>query len=233
MRISKLNDFCSKFALAFADISLLDCALTHPSYAKEHKLDRNLCYERLEFLGDAVLKTVISEFLFNNFQDLQEGDLTRHRALIVSDKTLADFAQKIELGDFILLSEGETRAGGAQKGSILACAFEALLGAIYLEGGIQAASNFVISNFKEEILALTEASEFSNPKALLQEYTQGKTGTLPEYILEDESGSAHNRTFQIAVYYEGEKLGAGTGKSKKEAEQAAAWQAMKRIEEME
>lgn len=198
---------------------LFKTALTHGSWAKENKQPS---YERLEFLGDAVLKIAISDFLYKEFPNSKEGELTQFRALIVSDIAIADFARKIELGELILLSDGEKKQGGAEKSSILACAFEAVLGAIFLEKGLKAASDFILTNFKNEILELVKTSANSNYKATLQEFTQSKTNELPVYSTIKETGSDHNKTFTVQVAY-GDKVAAlGIGKSKKEAQQEAA-----------
>lgn len=228
-RENSLSVFCLKYNLNFSDLGLLNSALSHSSYTKEQNLEYNFSYERLEFLGDAVLKISISEFLFKNFPNAKEGELTQYRAIIVSDKSIADFAKKINLGELILTGVGEKRALGASKSSILACAFEALLGAIFLENGLNMASEFIFSNFQAEIGTLIESSEFSNPKAVLQEFTQSKNGKLPEYKVEDETGLSHNKTFKIGVYFEDVFLGFGVGKSKKEAEQFAAREALVKL----
>ncbi len=222
-REEALQDFCKKLALNFTDFSLLERALTHSSYAKNSTLEQTQSYERLEFLGDAVLKIAISEFLFKEFPDANEGKLTQHRAYIVSDAVLANLASKIGLGDLILLK------GVKLQDSIIACVFEALLGEIFLETGLKGASDFLLKNFSEEFSRLIEESEFSNPKALLQEYTQGKNNELPVYKTINETGSAHDKTFEIEVSYEGTIIGTGTGKSKKEAQQKAAKEALMKL----
>lgn len=218
-RKKALQNFCKKMKLNFVDFSTLECAFTHGSRTKGQ--DGHIqSYERLEFLGDAVLKTAISEFLFKKFPEASEGELTQYRAYIVSDVVLSDLASKIGLEDLILLANVKLQS------SILACAFEAVLGAIFLEFGLDVASDFLLKNFGEEFSRLIAESEFSNPKALLQEYTQGLNGELPSYVVVDEHGVAHDKTFEVAVYYCGEVLGKGTGKSKKEAQQRAAKEAL-------
>ncbi len=231
-RENLLRDWSAKFAVSFKDFSLLNCALTHASYTKENAL--NYSYEKLEFLGDAVLKIAISEFLFKEYPQYDEGELTHHRALIVSDKILAKFAEKIKLGELILLGESEMRHNGAKKVSILACAFEAILGAIFLDAnqeskGLSAASEFILSNFKNEIVYLIENFKFSNPKAALQEYTQGLNNELPIYKTIKEDGRAHDKIFEVEVFYDGKTLGTGTGKRKKDAQQIAAKNALAKL----
>ena len=210
-REKTLRDFCGKFALNFADFSLLERALTHSSKT----------YERLEFLGDAVLKIVISEFLFKEFPEADEGELTQYRAYIVSDAVLSNLADEIGLGELVLLGSGVK-----MQSSIKACALEALLGAVFLDAGLNAANDFLLKNFSLKFAELIEESEFSNPKAILQEYTQGKNNDLPVYKTVNETGDAHDKTFEVEVIYRGLVIGAGKGKSKKEAQQKAAKEAL-------
>jgi len=220
-REKKLNEFAGRFGLKFDDLALLNRAFVHTSYTNENNIDIMESYERLEFLGDAVLKIAISDFLFKKFPGHREGDLTKHRSWVVSDKELASLAHKISLGDLILLGKNEETLKGRQKPSILACAFEAFLGAIFIEYkelGLKAARDFLIDNFEDEILT----SKLHNYKAVLQEYTQGETHKLPVYKVLDEFGLAHDKTYVVGVYYNDVLISKGQGKSKKDAEQAAA-----------
>lgn len=204
------------------DFSLFEKAMRHTSYVHEADIPLECSYERLEFLGDAVLKLIISKYLYLKFPDYKEGVLSKLRGEIVADKTLADFATKIGLNSFILLSNNERKSGGEHKQSILACAFEAFLGAIYLTCNYNRVEDFIISNFSSDIIMIEENIEKINPKQQLQEYTQEQSHTLPEYILLSKTGSEHNSTFEIAVYYNSKLLAKGYGTSKKSAQQDAA-----------
>jgi ribonuclease-3 len=206
----------------FEALPLFKVAMTHSSYCREKGLPLFECNERLEFLGDAVLKISISSFLFEKFPELQEGELTKMHSEIVANKTLAKFARKMHLGERLILGAGEEKTDGRNKTSLLSCAFEALLGAIFLEYGYEKAKSFLIDNFEEDILKAPEA----NYKALLQEYTQALDANLPEYKILSECGSAHEKTFEIGVYYRDELLATGAGSSKKEAQQMAAREAL-------
>ena len=226
-RKKKLKLFNKKFNLRFKNFELLNRAFLHTSYIFEIKENRIESYERLEFLGDAVLKLAVSGILFENYPYLMEGKLTEKRACIVSDKTISEFAEKIGLSELILTGKCEGIEGRGKE-TIFACSFEALLGAIYLEKGYKSAAEFLIQNFKEEILNL----DYINPKAKLQELTQKYNRNLPEYILLEEKGPAHDRTFVAAVYYENKFIEKGEAKSKKEAEFEAAEKAYIKLKEI-
>lgn len=220
-RKKQLTDFVSKFNLQFDDFNLLNRAFVHTSFTNENNLDVMESYERLEFLGDAVLKIAISDFLFKVFPDYKEGELTKHRSWVVSDKELALLASKIGMAELILLGKNEECLKGREKPSILACSFEAFLGAIFLEYrelGLKAAYDFLIDNFKDDILN----SKLHNYKAILQEYTQGQNHKLPVYKVLDEFGQPHDKTYIVGVYYNDVLMARGEGKSKKDAEQWAA-----------
>ncbi|HEY9746784.1 MAG TPA: ribonuclease III [Oculatellaceae cyanobacterium] len=206
--------------------TLYDRALTHSSYAYENKLSSVDNYERLEYLGDAVLKLVVSEYLFNRFPDYREGDLTKIRAVVVSDARLADLAREIQLGDYIIFGASEAKSGGRNKNSNLACAFEALLGAMHLDGKQDEVRNFLHARLESLVTEIDMSKTKDNYKAVLQELTQADGGMLPSYRTVRESGPSHNRTFFVEVYINGEMMGCGSGKSKKEAQQAAARQAL-------
>ncbi len=221
-----LSDFTRKFNLNFKNLEILNRAFLHTSYVFENKGDRAESYERLEFLGDAVLKLAVSEVLYKKYPDLMEGKLTEKRAVIVSDKTLASFAEKIGTEKFILTGKCEKEE--KIKESILACSFEALLGAIYLDFGYEKARNFLVFNFEDEILN----TDYVNPKTKLQELTQKYNHDLPEYVLVEEKGPAHDRDFVVAVYYENKFLEKGEAKSKKEAEFEAAKKAYEKLKEI-
>ncbi len=215
------------------DYDLYDRALTHSSYTYENKLASNENYERLEYLGDAVLKLVVSEYLFERFPDYREGELTKIRAVVVSDVTLAKLAKEIHLGDFIVFGVSEAKSGGAKKVSNLACAFEALLGAMYLDGKMAEIRDFLGDRLEALVTEIDLSKTKDNYKAALQELTQADGGNLPVYRTVKEVGPSHNRTFYIEVLVNGEMLGYGSGKSKKEAQQAAAKQALEALNALE
>lgn len=211
------------------DFTLFEKAMRHASYIHETDIAPECSYERLEFLGDAVLKLVISKYLYSKYPDYKEGILSKLRGEIVADKTLARFAIKIGLNNFILLSENERKTGGEMKQSILACAFEAFLAAIYLscaDMGFKNVEDFIVTNFSCDMCEIEENLEKINPKQQLQEYTQEKNHTLPEYVLISKTGSEHKCTFEVAVYFEGKMLSKGFGSSKKLAQQDAAKNAL-------
>ena len=231
-RIKQLKEFQKKYNLKFKDIELLNQAFIHSSYVRENNLDVSLCYEKLEFYGDAVLKLAISDFLYNHFKDFSEGELTNARAEIVSDRHIFEYAKELDFQDLIILGKNERKQKGYIKESILACAFEALLGAIFIEykdKGYKKAKEFLSDNFIEDILSIDKKMLLVNPKALLQEYTQGIDKKLPEYIVTKETGKAHNKTFYVDVIYNNEIIGQGSALSIKKAEKEAAYDAVKKL----
>jgi ribonuclease-3 len=209
----------------FSDPALLTEALTHRSYANEQR-SRCADNERLEFLGDAILGLVIAEALFSGDPQRPEGELSRLRAELVNAGTLAQLARQIDLGASLYLGRGEAKAGGSDKENILADACEALLGAIYLEGGITAVRPVILQLFAQAILAKTTQRGSSDYKSQLQEHLQAFQQTPPEYILVATEGPEHDRTFVVEARTPGGVLGVGRGRSKKEAEQAAAGAAL-------
>ena len=228
-RHKELLEFQQKYNLDFSDINLLNQAFCHTSYTNENNIGIENSYERLEFLGDAVLKLSISNIFYNDFENYQEGELTKLRAEIVSDKNISNYARKLGFEKLILLGKNEKKLGGAKKESILACAFEALLGAIFLEykeNGYKKVSEFLIENFKNEITSINEIINTLNPKAILQEYTQSISKELPKYKLIKEEGKEHEKTFFIEVSYRNKIIGKGSAKSIKEASQNAAKDAL-------
>ena len=221
------DELQTKLGYAFKRHALLRCALTHSSFAHEQKLGATESNERLEFLGDAVLELCISDVLYHRYQNMNEGELTKKRALFVCESTLANIARKLGLGKFLLLGQGEAREGGREKDSILADAFESILGAVFLDGGIQETSNVVRSLF-EPILDKTSLQKTDN-KTQLQEILQKKSKATATYSIIHEDGPPHQRVFTACVYHEGKKLGTGKGPSKKMAEQEAAGAALVKI----
>ncbi len=228
----KLKNFQKKYNLNFKDIELLNRAFCHSSYVFENSLDENLSYERLEFLGDAVLKLAISEILYEQYPSYQEGKLSKIRSQTVSDRNISKYARLMDFEDLIILGKNEKSQGGSKKESILACAFEALLGAIFLEydkNGYKKALEFLKENFLEDILSIEEMCDFLNPKAVLQEYTQGLNSKLPEYITTKEEGPEHDKTFYVDVKYNNKIIGTGCAKSIKAAQQKAALEAIEKL----
>lgn len=212
----------------FHDVSLLRQALTHSSFTNEQKINKANNYERLEFLGDAVLELVSSEFLFKEYSKVPEGELTKMRASMVCEPSLAFCARDLDLGKYIRLGKGEESTGGRDRDSITSDAMEAVIGAIYLDGGIDHArsfiNRFVLSDLEDKQL-------FYDSKSNLQELVQGKLKKDFNYELLEESGPEHNKTFRVSVHMEGEKLGEGQGRTKKAAEQQAAYSALLALKE--
>ena len=212
-----------KLGYTFQDEQHLRTAMTHSSYANEHKLEES--NERQEFLGDAVLSITVSEYLFRRFH-MAEGDLTRIRASIVCEKSLCAFAQEIGLGQALLLGKGEEHTGGRNRPSILADAFEALIAAIYLDGGLRAAQQFILPLVERTLTSGERQEIFSDYKTLLQEIVQKNPGEQLSYRLVEESGPPHDKSFVVEVLLNSNIIGKGQGRSKKAAEQSAAKQAL-------
>lgn len=197
-------------------------ALTHSSYAHEHSLGSHAHNERLEFLGDAVLELTISEALYRRFPDLPEGKLTRFRAGLVCEESLSQLANKLGLGAYLRLGKGEAASGGRQRPSLLADAFEALLGAIYLDLGFEAVRQVVETLFSPLFEDLSRGCLRHDYKTLMQEHTQAVLATTPEYRIVAERGPDHSKVFVAQLILNQKVLGEGSGRSKKEAEQEAA-----------
>lgn len=218
-----------KIGYRFTNERLLITALTHSSYANEFSRRKGEIEfnERLEFLGDAVLELVTSEFIFEANTNMPEGSMSKLRASMVCEPSLAFCAKGIGLGSYLRLGKGEDMTGGRGRDSILSDAFEAVIGAIYLDGGLEPAGKFI----KEFALSkLDDARLFKDSKTLLQEITQEKYRCMPEYLLVKEEGPAHMRTFTIELRVGGRSLATGTGSSKKGAEQEAARKAIRIID---
>lgn len=209
----------------FKDKNLLKTALTHSSFANESKVNLQ-SNERLEFLGDAVLSVVVSEYIFSNYPNLPEGKLSKLRASLVCEKTLCKFSKKLDVGAFLFLSHGEKNCNGANRDSILADAFEAIIAAIYLDSGLNSAKNFILTFIRKEVDS-NSVLDSRDYKTLLQEIVQKNKGEVITYVLVDESGPAHNKTFCMDAKINSNTVGHGVGKSKKEAEQMAAKEALK------
>ncbi|MCD8189472.1 MAG: ribonuclease III [Clostridiales bacterium] len=217
-----------KLGYHFRDSSLLENALTHSSYANEHHMGSIHSNERLEFLGDSVLGMVTADSLYHTFPNLPEGELTRLRANLVCEGSLAMVARQLDLGSYLKLGKGEAGGGGGQRPSIIADAVEAVLAAVYLDGGISQARRIVQRFILSNIDQVQEASR--DHKTYLQELVQRKSGQSLSYRLIGESGPDHNKTFTMEVLLNGVSVGSGSGRSKKEAEQMAAKAAIARLE---
>ena len=212
----------------FHNKKLLRQALTHSSYANEKKLGKLGCNERLEFLGDAVLELVSSDVLYARFPKIPEGELTKKRASLVCEPSLAYCARQFDLPQYLLLGRGEDMTGGRMRDSIVSDATEALLGAIYLDGGFEKARDFVLRFILND---MEHKQLFYDSKTILQEIVQEKGKQTLEYILTGESGPDHNKQFSVEVRVNGNVLGNGSGHTKKAAEQAAAYQAIRRLQQ--
>ena len=211
---------------SFRNITLLEHALRHSSFINEHKMDRKNCNERLEFLGDAVLELVSSAFLYRAYPDMPEGELTKLRASLVCEPALAYDARQMDLQSYLQLGKGEEQTGGRTRDSIVSDACEAVIGAIYLDGGLEPARAFIL----EHILNDAENKKlFYDSKTVLQEITQREFETAPEYRIVSESGPAHSKTYTAQVAVNGEVLGEGSGRTKKGAEQQASYYAIQRL----
>ncbi len=222
---NRLEILQKKLGYSFRNESLLRHALTHSSYANEHRRSGLTSNERLEFLGDAVLGIVVAEHLFRNYPNMPEGDLTRTRAVLVCGESLHEMAQSLDLGSCLFLGNGEDAGGGRTRPSILADATEAVLAAVYLDGGMEPVSR-IIQNF---ILDRESQNTVNKDyKTALQEEVQREHGQSIAYLLVEERGPDHDRTFVMEVSVGGKRAGCGTGKTKKEAEQMAAKAALEK-----
>jgi ribonuclease-3 len=215
----------------FSDLTLLERALTHKSYANENRLSEH--NERMEFLGDSVLNLVVSELLMNALPDSTEGDLSRLRAAVVSEPSLASVAREIGLGGYLLLGRGEEQTGGRDKDSLLADSLEALVASLYIDGGIGPASSFITRFFEETIRKVRTSGGAGDYKTAFQELSQERLKTLPEYRVLSEAGPDHRKEFTVELFVKGAVYGRGTGKSKKEAEQKAAKEALEKLSSSE
>lgn len=228
-RKDELNTFSHTLGITFFDISFLHQALTHTSYANEVKKLHVIHNERLEFLGDAVLELIVSSYLYCNFPNLPEGELTKARASVVCEATLAKRAHLLDVGKHLLFGKGELATGGRNRASILADAFEAIIGAIYLDQGIDNATSFVLGQLKDDLDIVKKGKYVQDYKTLLQEVVQKNSDSKIHYELISESGPDHDKLFHIAVFINQHQSGSGFGKSKKEAEQCAAKEALLKI----
>ncbi|HJD46707.1 MAG TPA: ribonuclease III [Candidatus Mediterraneibacter norfolkensis] len=222
----KLRELEKKIGYDFHDFSLLKTAMMHSSYTNERHLEKYRCNERLEFLGDAVLELVSSEFLFRESPKVSEGELTKTRASMVCEPSLAMCARDIGLGDYLLLGKGEEATGGRKRDSITSDAMEALIGAIYLDGGFTSAKEFI---HRFVLTDLEDKKLFYDSKTILQEMVQADRNREILYRLVGEKGPDHNKSFSVEVLIGGEVCGAGQGRTKKAAEQQAAYEAILKL----
>lgn len=211
----------------FKDKSLMRKALTHSSYANEHQMGITESNERLEFLGDTVLNLIVSQYLYKKYPNYPEGELTKIRAKVVCESSLAYAARKINLGDYLLLGKGEEATGGRNRESILADAAEAIVGAIYMDSDFQFTNKLLLEIFEEDIVdAVAKGDLFTDYKTELQERLQKKGRAKVEYVVNREEGPDHRKIFYMDVLVNGKVIGTGTGRNKKEAEQMAAKEAI-------
>jgi ribonuclease-3 len=221
-----LQELQEKIGYKFENEALLKQAITHSSFSNEQKINKIDNYERLEFLGDAVLELVSSEFLYNENKNMPEGQLTRLRASMVCEPALAYCARDIELGSYILLGKGEEATGGRRRDSIISDVMEAVIGAIFLDGGIENAKKFIhrfiLSDLENKIL-------FMDSKTLLQEEIQKTSGAQLRYELVGETGPDHDKEFSVEAYLNDKLIGKGSGRTKKAAQQQAAYEALLKI----
>ena len=222
-----IKDLETAIGYRFQNITLLQNALTHSSYANEYWHDSLKSNERLEFVGDSILGMIVAEHLYRNFPDRPEGELTRMRADMVCEQALSEVADRLGLGSHLLLGNGEEQGGGRQRASILADAVESVIAACFLDGGMDSARRFV----EKFILCHVPVARLHNVdhKTALQEYVQKKKNQVLSYELIGEEGPDHNKQFRVAVYLNGERVGEGAGSSKKRAEQSAAKMAMEKL----
>ncbi|MDD3612565.1 MAG: ribonuclease III [Caldicoprobacterales bacterium] len=227
-----LGELSKVLAYDFKDKDLIKTAITHTSFANEARgrVDHN---ERLEFLGDSVLSLSVSEFIYKTYPKLPEGSMTKLRAGVVSEFTLAKIAKSMGLGKYLRLGKGEQINGGRHRDSILADAFEAIIAAIYLDGGLEPAKEFVIRQLADSIKNLSKSDGSWDSKTLLQELLQVSNKADIRYEIIAEDGPDHNKSFTAQISNNGKIIGTGQGKSKKEAEQMAAYNALKKINEEE
>ena len=220
----KLEDLQKKIGIKFKDISIVQNAFIHRSYLNENRDRKRLeSNEKLEFLGDSVLSLITSMYLYNNFPELNEGKYTDIKAAIVKTESLAEASKKLGLGNYLYLSKGEEKSGGRKNIHILADVFEALIASIFIDGGFNLAYKFVLNNlFANKLGIIIKNKLYVSEKNKLQEYIQNTYKTLPKYKVVSQTGPEHQKIFRVEVYLKNKKIGSGTGKTKKKAEELAA-----------
>lgn len=214
----------------FKNQQLFDRAFTHRSYLNEAK-SKEPSNERLEFLGDSILSFVVSDFFYRKYEDFNEGTLTNLRSQLVNTKSLAETALELGFGEYLKLSKGEEESQGRQNQSLLADSYEAYTGALFLDQGLPAASEFITQSLLPKAEKIVAEKSFKDPKSLFQEYVQGHSHAAPNYKVLFEEGPSHAKTFTVGVYVKGVLAGQGIGKSKQEAEENAAKQALEKKEQ--
>jgi ribonuclease-3 len=225
----RLRKFGKKIEQEIKDYQLLNLAFTHPTYVFEHPKTNLISNQRLEFLGDAVLGMIIAELLYTSYPDKAEGELTKMRAALVCETSLAEIARTISLGDYLLLGKGEEQSGGRERVSILADALEAVIGALFLQTDLAKLTNFIHSLFKTQLEKI-EIGNYGDYKTNLQELVQKHFEDNVSYTILEESGPDHNKSFVAGVIFQDVIIATGQGKSKKEAEQKAAQKALESAE---
>jgi ribonuclease-3 len=227
-KIETPQDFAKRLSLKFKDWLLLSRALTHRSYLNEHPeaLEDN---ERLEFLGDAILDFIVGAWLYNEFPEMPEGDLTRMRSALVQTEQLAEFARNLSLGNALKLGYGEVQGGGRNRDALLCDAYEALIGAIYLDSGIEAVKKFIFPSLLEARDNILLNHKQEDPKSKLQEWTQAKGFPTPLYVICNSTGPDHSKVFEVDVQINSKVYARGSGPSKQAAEKAAAKSALEKI----
>ncbi len=224
-QLNAINDLLKKLEYSFSDLTLLDEALTHRSFASTNN-------ERLEFLGDGILNFVIADELFKAYPDVQEGDLSRLRANLVNKESLAVIANKLKLGDVIKLGSGELKSGGFRRPSILADAVESILGSVYCDGGFQPARDLIVRLYADRLASPADLQSLKDPKTQLQELLQSRRFSLPAYQVTEITGQAHAQIFHVRCTIDEIKIEVnGEGKSRRKAEQVAAEKAIKLVNE--
>ncbi len=222
-----LSGLQEKIGINFSDEKILLKALTHKSYAYEKGTESN---ERLEFLGDAVLNLIVTEFLYENFPELEEGDMSKLKSTLVGIETLYKIGKKMNIGEFLLLGKGEEKTAGREKKRLIGSAVEAIIASIYIDKGIEEVKKVIIRWIKPFLRNMRKSGEINKDwKSKLQEIIQKEKKVLPEYKVVKEFGPPHNRKFKIELWIEGERLSSATGTSKKEAEQKAAKNALRKL----
>lgn len=231
-RKQQLLSLCEYLGENIQNLELLHTALIHSSYAHEHRVQGSISdNERIEFLGDSVLNLIVSTFLYNTFPNMSEGDMTKTRARYVCEQALADNARKLNLGQYILLGRGEHLSGGNDRNSILADAFESVVGAYFLDIGFARTKNMILRLIADELLNYSRHEVRLDYKTQLQEIVQKDSDAVIKYYVVDESGPDHNKSYKVTVSVNDKMFGQGNGKSKKEAEQLAAKQALAYLEQ--
>lgn len=223
-----MQELEKRLSYSFKNKELLLTALTHSSYANEKHSDRRECYERLEFLGDSILGFITAEFLYKHEPKLPEGRMTRLRAELVCESSLHKIALELKLGEYMFLGKGEERTGGRERASIMADMVEAIIAAMYLDCGIEPCRSFILDRILKDA-QISDSHPSQDYKTMLQELVQKKSNQHISYEMIDQSGPDHNKTFTFRVCVNGEPVGEGSGRSKKEAEQMAAGKALEAL----